>query len=87
MISKFGHYIFYLFIEIAILIIYSIYVIIDERKKWKKKEFFKYTLRYEIDYTLYFDMVKKMKIVLFKKKLELLYLNLLLCLKRLIKWK
>ena len=87
MINKYGFYMILLFIEITILIIYSIYVIVDERKRWLKREFFKYTIHYEIDYTLYFDMVKKMKIVLFKKKLELLYLNILICLKRLITWK
>ncbi len=49
------------------MLIYVTYVIIDERKKWNKREFFKYTLYYEVDYFLYMDMVKKMKRVLFKE--------------------
>lgn len=80
-------YLILLVIDIILLLIYAIYIIIDERKKWKKKEFFKYTLRYEVDYFLYFDMVKKMKIIIFKKKLELFWLNILLLFRRLILWK
>ena len=64
-----------LIIAIFLLMIYMIYVLVDERKKWNKREFFKYTLYYEVDYFLYMDMVKKMKKVLLKKRLELLWLN------------
>ena len=46
-----------IFIAIILILIYAIVVIIDERKKWNKREFFKYTLYYEIDYFLYMDMV------------------------------
>lgn len=46
-------------LAVALMIIYMIYVIIDERKKWKMREFFKYKIYYEIDYFLYIDMVKK----------------------------
>lgn len=56
-----------LIIAIFLLMIYMIYVLVDERKKWDKREFFKYTLYYEVDYFLYMDMVKKMKKVLLKK--------------------
>lgn len=56
-----------LVVAMILILIYGIFVIIDERKKWNKKEFFKYTLYYEVDYFLYMDMVKKMKKVLFKK--------------------
>ncbi len=66
-----------LVIAMILILIYGIFVIIDERKKWNKKEFFKYTLYYEIDYFLYMDMVKKMKKVLFKKRLELVVLSIL----------
>ena len=66
-----------LVIAMILILIYGIFVIIDERKKWNKKEFFKYTLYYEVDYFLYMDMVKKMKKVLFKKRLELVVLNML----------
>ena len=73
-----------LIIAIFLLMIYMIYVLVDERKKWNKREFFKYTLYYEVDYFLYMNMVKKMKKVLLKKKLELLWLNFLLLLRRFI---
>lgn len=49
-----------LVIAMILILIYGIFVIIDERKKWNKKEFFKYTLYYEVDYFLYMDMIKKM---------------------------
>lgn len=76
-----------LIIAIFLLMIYMIYVLVNERKKWNKREFFKYTLYYEVDYFLYMNMVKKMKKVLLKKKLELLWLNFLLLLRRFIIWK
>lgn len=42
-----------LVVAMVLILIYGIFVIIDERKKWNKKEFFKYTLYYEVDYFLY----------------------------------
>ena len=63
-------YVVLLIIQVILSIIYGVYIIIDERKKWQEREFFKYTLRYEMDYFLYIDMVKKMRIVLFKKKMH-----------------
>ena len=75
-----------LIIARILILIYAIVVIIDERKKWNKREFFKYTLYYEIDYFLYMDMVKKMKKVLFKKRLELVVLNILVFFRRLFVW-
>ena len=56
-----------LVVAIILLVIYMVYVIVDERKKWKQREFFKYTIKYEIDYFLYFDMVKNEKNTLEKK--------------------
>ncbi len=76
-----------LVIAMILILIYGIFVIIDERKKWNKKEFFKYTLYYEVDYFLYMDMVKKMKKVLFKKRLELVVLSILVFFRRLFVWK
>lgn len=73
------HKIFYTIIAIVLILIYVTYVIIDERKKRNKREFFKYTLYYEVDYFLYMDMVKKMKRVLLKKireKKKILGMNL-----------
>lgn len=75
-------------VTLAILLIvsYMVYVIIDERKKWNMREFFKYRIYYEVDYFLYMDMVKKMKKVLFKKRLELVVLNILVFLRRIFIW-
>lgn len=75
-----------LVVAMILILIYGIFVIIDERKKWNKKEFFKYTLYYEVDYFLYMDMVKKMKKVLFKKRLELVVLSILVFIRRLFVW-
>lgn len=72
---------------IVLLVVYMVYVIIDERKKWNKREFFKYTLYYEVDYFLYMDMVKKMKKVLLKKRIELLWLSILVMIRELFVWK
>lgn len=80
-------YVVLLIIQVILSIIYGVYIIIDERKKWQKREFFKYTLRYEMDYFLYIDMVKKMRIVLFKKKMQLFLLNILVLLRRMFVWK
>ena len=80
-------YVILLNIQIILSIIYAIYIVIDERKKWQKREFFKYTLRYEMEYFLYIDMVKKMRIVLFKKRVELFFLSVLVILRRIFVWK
>ena len=80
-------YVILLIIQIILSIIYAIYIVIDERKKWQKREFFKYTLRYEMEYFLYIDMVKKMRIVLFKKRVELFFLSVLVILMRIFVWK
>lgn len=80
-------YVILLIIQIILSIIYAIYIVIDERKKWQKRELFKYTLRYEMEYFLYIDMVKKMRIVLFKKRVELFFLSVLVILRRIFVWK
>ena len=80
-------YVILLIIQIILSIIYAIYIVIDERKKWQKREFFKYTLRYEMEYFLYIDMVKKMRIVSFKKRVELFFLSVLVILRRIFVWK
>lgn len=80
-------YIVLLIIQIILSIIYAVYIIIDERKKWQKREFFKYTLYYEMDYFLYIDIVKKMRIVIFKKMVELFFLSVLVILRRIFVWK
>lgn len=75
-----------LIIAIFLLMIYMIYVLVDERKKWNMREFFKYRIYYEVDYFLYMDMVKKMKKDLFKKKFELVCLSVLVFLRRIFIW-
>lgn len=80
-------YVILLIIQIILSIVYAIYIVIDERKKWQKREFFKYTLRYEMEYFLYIDMVKKMRIVLFKKRVELFFVSVLVILRRIFVWK
>ena len=80
-------YVVLLIIQVILSIIYAVYIIVDERKKWQKREIFKYTLRYEMDYFLYIDMVKKMRIVLFKKRVELFFLSVLVILRRIFVWK
>lgn len=80
-------YVILLIIQVILSIIYAVYIIVDERKKWQKREFFKYTLRYEMEYFLYIDMVKKMRIVLFKKRVELFFLSVLVILRRIFVWK
>lgn len=73
-------------LAILLIVSYMVYVIIDERKKWNMREFFKYRIYYEVDYFIYMDMVKKMKKVLFKKRLELVVLNILVFLRRIFIW-
>lgn len=73
-------------LAILLIVSYMVYVIIDERKKWNMREFFKYRIYYEVDYFLYMDMVKKMKKVLFKKKIELVCLSVLVFLRRIFIW-
>ncbi len=80
-------YVILLIIQVILSIIYGVYIIADERGKWQKREFFKYTLRYEMDYFLYIDMVKKMRIVLFKKQIHLFLLSILVLLRRIFVWK
>lgn len=75
-----------LVIAIILILVYVIYVVIDERNKWNKRKFFNYKIYYEVDYSLYMDMVKKMKKVFFKKRLELIGLSVLVFLRRLFIW-
>ena len=73
-------------LAILLIVSYMVYVISDERKKWNMREFFKYRIYYEVDYFLYIDMVKKMKKVLFNKKIELVCLSILVFLRRIFIW-
>ena len=75
-----------IFLAILLIVSYMVYVIIDERKKWNMREFFKYRIYYEVDYFLYMNKVKKMKKVLFNKKIELVCLSILVFLRRIFIW-
>lgn len=72
---------------IILLIIYSVYVIVDERKKWSKRKYYKSQINYETQYGMYMDMVKKQKIVILKKSMQLFLLNILVKVKELFIWK
>ena len=69
-------------ILIILLITYTIYVIIDE----KKIKYYKATILYDTNWDKYSTMVKKQKRVLFRKKFQLFWLIVLVKIKRLIRW-
>ena len=66
-----------LIIWIVLAVAYCLFVIIDEKKKYKKLLYYKKNLSYDIYYYKYIKMVRKMKKVLFMKKTELFLLNIL----------
>lgn len=71
---------------VILLITYSIYVLVDERKKWKRRKYYESHIVYETDYNMYFDMVKKQKIIIIKKSIQLFFLTILVKLKELFSW-
>lgn len=71
---------------LILLVICIVNCIIEERKDWDNRNFFKYKIYYEVDHSLYVDMVKKMKRVIFRKKLELFWFSLLVFLRRIFVW-
>ena len=66
-----------------ILLVYSIFVIIEEREKMK---YYKYNILYVTNWDKYNTMVKKQKRVLFKKKIQLTFLTVFVRVRRLFKW-
>jgi len=66
---------------------YFIYVIYDDRKKWKKIKYYKDQISYELDYTKYFDMVRLQKKVIRTKYIELFFLTILVKIKEIFTWK
>lgn len=76
-------YIVMLALDLILLTIYIIYVIVDEKKKIK---FFNYQIHYDTEYKMYINMVKKIKKIIRKKKIELLYLTILLKIRRIFIW-
>lgn len=75
-----------IFLMVILLITYSIYVLVDERKKWKRRKYYESQIVYETDYNMYFDMVKKQKIIIIKKSIQLFFLTILVKLKELFSW-
>lgn len=71
---------------LILLVTFIVSIIFEERKGLKKRTFFKYNIYYDVDHSLYVDMVKKMKRVIFKKKLELFWFSLLVFLRRIFVW-
>lgn len=78
------NYLLLIAIMAALIIIYSIYVLLDEHKKLK---YYDKNLYYETDWDKYSTMIVKQKKILFYKKLELLYYKTLVKLKRIFVWK
>lgn len=83
----------YFIVDIALIIVafillmaFMIICIYEERKNWDERKFFQYTLHSEDNYFLYIDMVKKMKRILFKKRMELICLSFLVFFRRLFIW-
>lgn len=67
-----------------LIIIYSIYVLLDEHKKLK---YYNKPLYYETDWDKYSTMIVKQKKILLYKKMELLYYKTLVKIKRMFVWK
>lgn len=85
-----GNDIFYLILSIVLiclLITYSIFVIVDETKKFKKISYYKSNIAYETEWDKYCTMVSKQKLVICRKKMELLFLNILVKLRVWKIWK
>lgn len=81
--SELRFYIVLIGLMSAIMMIYSIYIIFDEKKK---RKYYKSKIYYDTDWDMYNTMVKKQKRVIFFKRLELMWLTLLVKIKRLFKW-
>lgn len=71
------------FIWYSLLITYGIYVLIDEKKKIK---YYKKTLLYTTEWDKYYTMLQKQKRIIFYKKIQLLWLKILVGIKGLIPW-
>lgn len=77
-------YVLLIAVMVVLLIVYMIYVILDERKKIK---YYKSTIYYETDWDKYNDMVRKQKRIIHNKKVQLFILQVLVFLKGLVVWK
>ena len=80
--SELRFYIVLIGLMSTIMIIYSIYIIFDEKKK---RKYYKSKIYYDKEWDMYNTMVKKQKRVIFFKRLELVWLTLLVKIKRFFK--
>lgn len=76
-----------LVVIMALLVLYSIFAIIEERRKLKKVKYYKTTIKFSCEYFKYIDMVKKMRKVILKKKIQLVFLEFLVFMKGILIWK
>ena len=72
---------------ICFLITYSIFVIVEETKKYNKISYYKSNIAYETEWDKYCTMVSKQKFVIYRKKIELLFLSILVKLRMWKIWK
>ena len=64
---------------LSTLIILSVFI--NEKPEYTTR-FYKYKIKYDVNLDKYYSMIKKQKKVILKKKIELLYLKILLKLKK-----
>ncbi len=67
-----------------LLVVYCVYVIIDERKKVR---YYKKILSWDTEYGKYQTMLKRQRIVILKRWWQLFYLKMLVRLKGAFSWK
>lgn len=77
-------YVILIIILFILLMSYFGYIIYDERKKTK---YYKSTILYETKWDKYSDMIRVQKSIIIKKKIQLFFLELLVGIKSVIKWK
>ncbi len=69
-------------IMVLILIVYSVYVILDEKKK---RRYYKSKIYYETDWDMYSTMVQKQRKILLQKRIQLVWLTFLVKIRRCFK--
>lgn len=75
-------YLILIVLMVILLITYSIYVIVNERKKTR---YYNSVLLYETDWDKFSTMVKKQKRIIKKKKIQLFFLTFLVKMKEIFK--
>ena len=69
-------------IRVLILIVYLVYVILDEKKK---RKYYKSKIYYETDWDMYSTMVQKQRKILLQKRIQLVWLTFLVKIRRCFK--